>query len=67
MTIVEADAREINDSRHKLPSESVVRAHKQIQASELRMTARHQILGPVFVGEHSRRAQTSARLMIADW
>jgi len=35
LTIVEAGAREINDSRHKLPSWSVVRAHKQLRLSEL--------------------------------
>jgi len=32
LTIVEAGAGEINDSRHKLASSSVVRVHKQISA-----------------------------------
>jgi hypothetical protein len=33
MTIFEAGTGEINDSRHKLASWSVVRAHKQIRVS----------------------------------
>jgi hypothetical protein len=51
--MVEATAPEINDTRHKLPSESVVQVHKQIQVSELRMPGRHKIRGPQFVGGHS--------------
>jgi hypothetical protein len=36
--MVEATAPEINDSRHKLGSEPVVQAHKQIRMGELRGT-----------------------------
>jgi hypothetical protein len=54
MTIVEADGREINDSRHKLRLVSVVQVHKQIRVSERRMAGRHKIREPVFVGGHSR-------------
>ncbi len=38
LTMVEATAPEINDSRHKLGSEPVVQAHKQIRMGELRDT-----------------------------
>jgi hypothetical protein len=38
LTMVEATAPEINDSRHKLGSEPVVQAHKQIRMAELRGT-----------------------------
>jgi hypothetical protein len=37
-SIVEAGAGEINDNRHKLGSEPVVQAHKQIRMGELRGT-----------------------------
>ncbi|MFZ0189180.1 MAG: hypothetical protein WAL72_19795 [Streptosporangiaceae bacterium] len=56
-TIVEAGAGEINDSRHKLPSASVVRAHKQIRRSERRMTRQHKMGEPGFVDAHSRRGR----------
>ena len=52
--MIEATTPEINDTRHKLPSESVVQAHKQIRVSQLRMPGRHKIRGPQFVGGHSR-------------
>jgi hypothetical protein len=48
--MVEATAPEINDSRHKLGSEPVVQAHKQIRMGEL---SRHKVSGPLFVGGHS--------------
>jgi hypothetical protein len=54
--IVEAGAREINDDRHKLRSDPVVQAHKQIPAGVIRMTKRHKFRGPVFVGPHSAAA-----------
>ncbi len=38
LTMVEATAPESNDSRHKLGSEPVVQAHKQIRMGELRGT-----------------------------
>jgi hypothetical protein len=38
VSIVEAGAGEINDSRHKLGSEPFVQAHKQIRMGELRGT-----------------------------
>jgi hypothetical protein len=56
LTIVEAGRREINDSRHKLRLVPVVQAHKQIRVSERRMTGRHKVRGPVFVGGHRQRA-----------
>jgi len=52
--MVEATAPEINDTRHKLASESVVQAHKQIRVSELRMAGRHKIRAPLFVDGHSQ-------------
>jgi hypothetical protein len=67
LTIVEADRREINDSRHKLRLVSVVQAHKQIGVSERRMKGRHKIRGPVFVGGHSRaRAGRQAPYAVTD-
>jgi hypothetical protein len=67
LTIVEADRREINDSRHKLRLVSVVQAHKQIGVSERRMKGRHKIRGPVFVGGHSRaRADRQAPYAVTD-
>jgi hypothetical protein len=38
LTMVEATAPEINDSRHKLGSEPVVQAHKRIGTGEVRGT-----------------------------
>jgi hypothetical protein len=38
LIIVEDGAREINDGRHKLRSEPVVQAHKQVRAGGIRST-----------------------------